>query len=91
MVRLISSVYLVHVILKDCNFPGRNNLQKPDTIDVHGLKPDEALFRTEERLRHLLRNGHSTLNVIVGKGLHSPNGVPAVKNHIVREMQRYDD
>ncbi|XP_006460648.1 hypothetical protein AGABI2DRAFT_117580 [Agaricus bisporus var. bisporus H97] len=70
------------------HFDGRNNLQKPDTIDVHGLKPDEALFRTEERLRHLLRNGHSTLNVIVGKGLHSPNGVPAVKNHIVREMQR---
>jgi hypothetical protein len=57
---------------------------------VHGLKPDEALRKTEERFMHILRNGQSTLNVIVGKGLHSPNGVPAVKNHIMKEMQRYD-
>lgn len=68
---------------------GRNNLQKPDTIDVHGLKPAEALQKTEQELRNQLRNGQSTLKVIVGRGIHSKGGVPVIKNYIMAEMQRY--
>lgn len=67
---------------------GRNNLQKPDTIDVHGLRPMEALQKTEQALRDLLRNGKSSLRVIVGRGLHSKGGVPVLKNYIIAEMQR---
>ncbi|KAF9447947.1 hypothetical protein P691DRAFT_76603 [Macrolepiota fuliginosa MF-IS2] len=70
-------------------FAGRNNLQKPGTIDVHGLKPGEALDITEQEFRELLRNGQSTLKVIVGKGLHSKGGIPVVKNYLMTELQRY--
>ncbi|KAJ3570016.1 hypothetical protein NP233_g4675 [Leucocoprinus birnbaumii] len=68
-------------------YAGRNHLQKPNTIDVHGLKPEEALRKTEDAFREVLRNGQSTLRVIVGKGLHSKNGVPVVKNYI-REVMK---
>lgn len=68
---------------------GRNNLQKLNTIDVHGLKPEEALLKTEQAFRDLLSKGQSTLNVIVGRGLHSKNGIPVVKNYIMDQMQKY--
>lgn len=70
-------------------FLGHNNLQKPGIIDVHGLKPEEALQKTEQAFRDLLSNGQVTLRVIVGKGLHSKNKVPAIKNFIIETMRKY--
>ncbi|EFI28101.1 hypothetical protein CC1G_14128 [Coprinopsis cinerea okayama7 len=65
-----------------------NPKRREHTIDVHGLRPSEALEKTEKALLELLKSGHSTLRVIVGKGLHSVNGQPVLKGAITAAMQR---
>lgn len=63
--------------------------QKPDTIDVHGLRPGEAIEKTESALRMALERGQGSLRVIVGKGLHSVNGRAILKAVVQREMERF--
>ncbi|TFK44257.1 hypothetical protein BDQ12DRAFT_708241 [Crucibulum laeve] len=55
-------------------------------IDLHGLRVKEAVQMTEQAFIKALEAGHSTLRVITGKGLHSTNGIPVLKNAILREM-----
>lgn len=62
--------------------------QKPDTIDVHGLRPGEAIEKTESALRMALERGQGSLRVIVGKGLHSAGGRAILKAVVQREMER---
>ncbi|KAF8894116.1 hypothetical protein BD779DRAFT_1505350 [Infundibulicybe gibba] len=65
----------------------RNVSLKPHTIDVHGLRVSEAIQRTEQAFRQSISEGHGSLNVIVGKGLHSQGGIPIIKNAVIREME----
>ncbi|TFK26539.1 hypothetical protein FA15DRAFT_278954 [Coprinopsis marcescibilis] len=68
-----------------------NPKKRAHTIDVHGLRPSEALKQTEKALLDLLNAGNTTttcLKVIVGKGLHSVNGQPVLKQTILAAMQR---
>ncbi|KAF8222944.1 hypothetical protein L208DRAFT_1319706, partial [Tricholoma matsutake] len=58
------------------------------TIDVHGLRVAEAVKLTEKALRDAIRHDHPEIRVIVGKGLHSRNGTPVLKQAIIREMQK---
>ena len=66
------------------NPPGQSHL-----LDVHGLRPQEAIEETERALRNALSSGYGTLKVITGKGLHSKNKLPVLRNALVRAMQEY--
>lgn len=66
-----------------------NPKKKEDTIDVHGLRPTEAVDKTERALSQAIDNGHTTLRVIVGKGIHSVGGQPVLKKVITETMERY--
>jgi hypothetical protein len=64
-------------------------LQKPQTIDVHRLRVNEAIRVTEKAFRDVLVNGQNSLRVIVGKGNHSRGGFPVLKGALIREMEKY--
>ena len=57
-------------------------------MDVHRLKAKEAVRRVEKMLRDMLLQNASTLRVIVGKGNHSANNVPVLKQAILETMAR---
>ncbi|ODV81143.1 DUF1771-domain-containing protein [Suhomyces tanzawaensis NRRL Y-17324] len=50
-----------------------------DEIDLHGLYVKEAEFILQNRLAAAIRTNQSHLRVIVGKGLHSQNGIAKLK------------
>lgn len=56
---------------------------------MHGLRPGEAIEKTESALRMALERGQGSLRVIVGKGLHSVNGRAILKAVVQREMERF--
>lgn len=57
-----------------------------DTIDVHGLQRDEAKSQTERAIRDVIKAGRTRLDVIVGKGKHSLNGIPVLKRTIIEYL-----
>ncbi|KAF5380569.1 hypothetical protein D9615_004655 [Tricholomella constricta] len=67
----------------------RNASKDPQTVDVHGLRKAEAIRITEKALRDALTQGHPFVRVIVGKGLHSANGVPVLKEAVMKTMFGY--
>ncbi|MCK5914364.1 MAG: Smr/MutS family protein [Desulfuromusa sp.] len=62
----------------------QGRLSPEASLDLHGLKCSEVV----ERLRHFLENsqyhGWQTLLVITGKGLHSQDGEPVLRNEVER-------
>lgn len=60
---------------------------EPDTIDLHRLRKDEAVKRVEEAFWEVLKRNGRQLKVIVGKGKHSKDGVPALKPSIIQHME----
>ena len=60
---------------------------KQNTIDVHGLRPAEALKQTEKRLRQVQLAGGRALRVIVGRGIHSNGRRPVLKPFIMNELK----
>ncbi|KAI3404521.2 hypothetical protein KGF56_002713 [Candida oxycetoniae] len=50
-----------------------------DEIDLHGLYVKEAEWILQKRLRQAIATNQSHLKVIVGKGLHSSNGIAKLK------------
>ncbi|QHS76541.1 Smr domain-containing protein SPAR_P00760 [Saccharomyces paradoxus] len=51
-------------------------------IDLHGLYVKEALFILQKRIKFAIEHNEPQLNVIVGKGLHSQNGIAKLKPSI---------
>ncbi|ABN66460.1 predicted protein, partial [Scheffersomyces stipitis CBS 6054] len=51
----------------------------PDEIDLHGLYVKEAEYILQNRIANDIRTNQSHLRVIVGKGLHSANGIAKLK------------
>lgn len=50
-----------------------------DTVDLHGLKLEEAKNRLVQFVQSSRRKGYRKVLVIHGKGLHSPGGEPVLK------------
>ncbi|CUM65752.1 uncharacterized protein PRCAT00003400001 [Priceomyces carsonii] len=50
-----------------------------DEIDLHGLYVKEAEWILQQRIANAIRTNQSHLKVIVGKGLHSSNGIAKLK------------
>ncbi|KAI0028801.1 hypothetical protein K488DRAFT_57756, partial [Vararia minispora EC-137] len=59
------------------------------TIDIHRLRVREALRQTEIAIRDTLIAGGTQLRVIVGRGNHSQNKLPALKLALMAEMQSH--
>lgn len=71
---------------EDCNqkaaeyvFRENNADSAEDEIDLHGLYVKEAEFFLQIRIVQFVKTHQSHLNVIVGKGLHSKNGIAKLK------------
>lgn len=60
-------------------FRENNEDSGPDEIDLHGLYVKEAEWILQRRIYYAVQTNQSHLNVIVGKGLHSANGVAKIK------------
>ncbi|PSK33412.1 hypothetical protein C7M61_005290 [Candidozyma pseudohaemuli] len=58
-----------------------------DEIDLHGLYVKEAEWIMQKRLSECIRTNQSHLRVIVGKGLHSANGIAKLKPAIEQLCQ----
>lgn len=71
---------------EDCNkraaeyvFVQNNADSQGNEIDLHGLYVNEAKWVLQKRIAQALRTNQSNLEVIVGKGNHSANGVAKLK------------
>lgn len=60
-------------------FRENNSDSAGDEIDLHGLYVKEAEWILQKRISECLRTNQSHLKVIVGKGLHSQNGIAKLK------------
>ncbi|GLB37687.1 putative 2',3'-cyclic-nucleotide 3'-phosphodiesterase activity [Lyophyllum shimeji] len=67
-------------------FEARNSSHRPQIVDVHGLRVAEAIRMTERALRDALTYDYPFVRVIVGKGLHSANGIPVLKEALMKTM-----
>ena len=63
-------------------FVENNADSSSNEIDLHGLYVKEALFILQKRIKFAIDHNESQLNVIVGKGLHSQNGIAKLKPSI---------
>ncbi|MBF0413878.1 MAG: Smr/MutS family protein [Desulfamplus sp.] len=61
-----------------------------DEIDLHGYNAKEAESKTEIYLRNCWRNGLFTVQIIVGRGIHSPYGavLPDVVEDLMTRLKR---
>lgn len=60
-------------------FVANNADSKSYEIDLHGLYVKEAKWILQRRVAGAVKSGESELHVIVGKGLHSSNGIAKLK------------
>ncbi|KAJ6475314.1 hypothetical protein C8R47DRAFT_986360, partial [Mycena vitilis] len=67
-----------------------NLSSKDGVIDVHGLFVPEAIKKVETSLQTAIWNNGKDLRVIVGRGLHSRDGRPKLRDAITKEMQRQE-
>ena len=79
-------IYIIYILVNA--IIARNTPGKPQTVDVHGLRVQEAIEVVEKAFRDALTSGYGTLKVITGKGLHSKNNLPVLKNAVIREMEK---
>ncbi|EJS41466.1 YPL199C [Saccharomyces arboricola H-6] len=63
-------------------FVENNADSSSNEIDLHGLYVKEALFILQRRIKFAVDHNEAQLNVIVGKGLHSQNGIAKLKPSI---------
>lgn len=58
------------------------------TLDLHGMKQEECGNAVEQFLADARRNGLRKISIITGKGLHSDNGVPVLRDVAVRVLEQ---
>jgi len=67
-----------------------NNRGMPKTeVNLHGLYVKEAINYTERAIQDAQGRGDHTLELVVGKGIHSPHHIPKIKPAIEELMQKY--
>ncbi|SCU93593.1 LANO_0E04302g1_1 [Lachancea nothofagi CBS 11611] len=69
-------------------FTQNNADSDSDEIDLHGLYTKEAQWIMQKRIAVAVANHESKLEVIVGKGLHSANGIAKIKPAIEELCQQ---
>ncbi|EJD02999.1 Smr-domain-containing protein [Fomitiporia mediterranea MF3/22] len=71
-------------------FEQNNKGREPGEVDLHGLRAEEAVERTEEFIIDCRKQGLSELRLIVGKGLHSQNHEAVLKPRIEELMKKHN-
>jgi DNA-nicking Smr family endonuclease len=79
----ICTIYILVTAIIARNTPG-----KLQSVDIHGLRVQEAIEVVEKAFREALISGYGTLKVVTGRGLHSKNNLPVLKNAVIREMEK---
>ncbi|ODV64313.1 Smr domain-containing protein [Ascoidea rubescens DSM 1968] len=70
-------------------FVANNEDSSEDEIDLHGLYVKEAEIFVKKRFKFCIHNNRPYLNVIVGKGLHSKNGIAKLKPSVEEWCREY--
>lgn len=65
------------------------NSTKLDTIDLHGLFEEEAKSAVSKHIERCKKANIHVFNVVVGKGLHSHNGIPKLKYAIQELVEQH--
>ncbi|CAL1708287.1 unnamed protein product [Somion occarium] len=65
-----------------------NKDSKPGEIDLHGLYVKEAISYADRAIQEARQRGDAEVHFIVGKGLHSKNGMAKLKPAIEELMQK---
>ncbi|KAF8629842.1 hypothetical protein AX15_003208 [Amanita polypyramis BW_CC] len=86
--KTIETIQKLHEKAAKRYYKARNPPERLLTVDVHGLRVQEAIEITEKAFRDALTSGHGTLRVITGRGLHSKNNLPVLRNALIREMEK---
>ena len=60
-------------------------------IDLHGLTSREAFKQLISFLHHCLENGYRCVQMVHGKGYHSPDQQPVLKNNINLWLRQHQD
>lgn len=67
-----------------------NNVHSPpNEIDLHGLYVREAIPRVEQAVQSAILRGDSKIHLVVGRGMHSPDGVAKLRPAIAELMATY--
>ncbi|KAJ3733653.1 hypothetical protein DFJ43DRAFT_221148 [Lentinula guzmanii] len=66
-----------------------NKNSKPGEINLHGLYVKEAIERSDIAIEDAKRRGDTEMHLIVGKGLHSSDGIAKIKPAIEALMQKH--
>jgi len=74
----------------DWIFYQNNTDSAPDEVDLHGLHVAEAIERTEKAIQQAQSAGKDHLDIIVGKGLHSPQHVAKLEPAIEELMRTHN-
>ncbi|TFK54249.1 DUF1771-domain-containing protein [Heliocybe sulcata] len=70
-------------------FIENNKDSQPGEVDLHGLFVKEAISYTDRAIQDARGRGESEIRLIVGKGLHSPNGMAKLEPAIKDLMQKH--
>lgn len=57
------------------------------TLDLHGMNQEECIKAVEDFLSDAKKNGLRKISIITGKGLHSDNGIPVLKETAERVLE----
>jgi DNA-nicking Smr family endonuclease len=68
--------------------PRKKDLRVDERIDLHRCTAEEAAKRLEQALA-AARAAARTLLVVTGKGLHSPGGVPVLRQRVEEWLRRH--
>lgn len=61
------------------------------TLDVHGMRREEAHAATQNFLESARDRRWRCVKIIHGKGLHSPQGIPVLKARVDISLRRHND
>jgi DNA-nicking Smr family endonuclease len=70
-------------------YGSKNSGRPDDSIDLHGLHVDEAKLRVERHIAVMKRKKIKKFEIIVGKGLHSKDGIARLKPAILQMCRRH--
>jgi len=63
-----------------------NAARPPDEVDLHGLHVSEAIARADRAVCAARAEGRQQLTFIVGRGLHSADGVARIKPALMEQL-----
>ncbi|GFR47969.1 hypothetical protein Agub_g9793 [Astrephomene gubernaculifera] len=67
-----------------------NSRRPPGELDLHGLRVTEAVAEVQKAISRARKDGQQQLVLIVGRGLHSADGVPKLRPAIEKLVRQHN-